>query len=199
MLFRFIIVLACIVVFINGCNSLVSQYFGTHKLRTFTMEDAVKKGVGDSDYLELQKAWASGDYVFVPGKRKTDPSTLLYPLLTQAQLEQVEQGQQVQPHFIAWTQNFPTDCPSRDDCSPRRVADFKGVVRKPGKEFNGAKNLAANKYQLPSQVVYLEVNRAPIAWYWNLSMMVGAVLVAFLLEMRNFRKNKMQPPAEEGQ
>lgn len=188
MLFRVLTVLICIVVFINGCNSVVSRYFGTHKLRSFTMEQALTEGIGDADFIELSDAYPSGDFVFVPGKRSNDPGIIIFPLLSQAQLAQLDQGQQVKPRVIAWTEDFNPDCVKQGNCMPRGARIYKGIVRNLSKEKNKTSQLPANKFALPSYVVYMETGREPIAWYWNVAMMVGAVLLAFVIERKNFFK-----------
>lgn len=188
MLFRVLTVLICLVVFINGCNSVVSQHFGTHKLRHFTIDQALTKGIGDSDFIELSGATPSGDFVYVPGKRANNPGIIIFPLLSETQLTQLDQGQQVRPRVIAWTEDFNADCVKQGNCVPRGVQTYKGVIRSLSKEKNKTGQLPAGKYALPEYVIYMEVNREPIAWYWNVAMMAGSVLLAFIVERRNFFK-----------
>lgn len=190
MLFRLLTVLICLVVFINGCNSVVSQYFGTHKLRNFTIQQALNKGIGDSDFIELTGASPTGDFVFVPGKRANDPGIIIFPLLSEEQLAQLDQGQQVRPRVIAWTEDFNPDCVKQGNCVPRGVQTYKGIIRNLSKEKNKTSQLPAAKYALPKYVIYMETNREPIAWYWNVAMMVGAVLLAFIVERKNFFKRR---------
>ncbi len=188
MLFRIITVLACIVVFINGCNSLISLQFGTHKLRAYTMEEALRNGIGDADYIELKDAWTTGDYVYVQGKRKTDKPIIIFPLVSSEQLAQLEQGQTVQPRFIGWTEKFSPQCVGDANCAPRLQGSFKGIIRDLSKEKDRTMQLSTTKFTLPADPVFLETGRAPLAWYWNLAMMVGAFLVAFILERKQFLK-----------
>lgn len=190
MLFRFIIVLGCIVLFINGCNSLISQNFGTHKLRSFTMEQVVSDNIGDADFIEVTNAWQSGDYLHAPGTRKYDKDIVLYPLLDRAQLTALDSGQIVQPAIVVWTQEFQWDCPQKNNCIDRKEVTMKGVVREIPNEAYRSTALPASKFQLPDDVVFVEVGKAPIEWYWNLSMMLGAVLIAFLLERASFKRTK---------
>ena len=56
MLLRYLILFGGIVMMITGCNSLISQQFGTHQLRTVNMQDAVANGLGDADFIELDGA-----------------------------------------------------------------------------------------------------------------------------------------------
>jgi len=188
MLFRIITVLVCIVVFINGCNSLISLQFGTHKLRAYTMEEALTKGIGDADYIELRDAWTTGDYVYVSGKRKTDKPIIIFPLVSSAQLAQIDQGQTVQPRFIGWTEKFPAICVDNANCAPRLQGSFKGIIRDLSKEKDRTVQLSAQKFTLPADPIFVETGREPLAWYWNLAMMVAAFLIAFALERKQFLK-----------
>ncbi len=190
MLFRFIVVLGCIVMFINGCNSLISQNFGTHKLRTLSMEQVVRENIGDADYIEVSGAWQSGDYIHAPGGRTSKKPILIYPLLDRAQLTALDSNQVVQPAIVAWTEEFAPDCVEKKNCIERREFTLKGIVRNIPKEKNRSGELPASRYQLPENVIFVEVNKAPIAWYWNLAMMVGAVALAFALELRSFKRTK---------
>ena len=51
--------------------------------------------------------------------------------------------------------------------------------------------LPANKYQLPENVDYIEVGRTPLAWYWNLLTLLGALGVAFFIEYRANRQRQL--------
>ncbi|NUO03772.1 MAG: hypothetical protein HUU01_24425 [Saprospiraceae bacterium] len=190
MLFRFIVVLGCIVLFINGCNSLISQNFGTHKLRTYTMEQVVRDNIGDSDFIEVTGVWQSGDYIHAPGGRTSKKPIVLYPLLDRAQLTALDSNQVVQPAIIAWTEDFSPDCVQQNNCIERKEITLKGIVREIPNEKDRSDQFSAARYKLPENVIFVEVDKAPIEWYWNLAMMVGAVVLAFLLERSSFRKTK---------
>lgn len=190
MLFRFIIVLGCIVLFINGCNSLISQNFGTHKLRTYTMEQVVRENIGDSDFIEVTGAWQSGDYLHAPGKRFSDKPILMYPLLDRAQLAALDSNEVVQPAIVVWTEEFSPDCLQQNNCIERKEFTLKGIVREIPNEKDRSDQLPATRYKLPENVIFVEINKAPIEWYWNLAMMVGAVVLAFVLERASFKKSK---------
>ena len=109
MIFRVIIVILCLTVFINGCNSLISLQFGTHKLRTISIDQVIENGVGDADYLEITGAWQTDDYIYVPGKKPPETAVIIYPLLSEDQVQKVESGQQIAPAVIAWTKQFDRD------------------------------------------------------------------------------------------
>lgn len=193
---RMIAMLFCIVFFINGCNSLISQFFGTHKLRTFSMANAVVEGIGDSDFVELTNVWQSGDYIVVPPRTGADKAVLIFPLLTEKQLAAADAGEKIQPRYIGWTKNFSLDCDAENTCAPRLNRDIKGVVRQMQRQKNKAHMLAANKYELPDNVEYIEVGRHPTAWYWNLLFVIGGFGLAFYIEARANRRRKMAGTAK---
>ncbi len=195
MWFRLIAMLFCIVFFINGCNSLISQFFGTHKLRTFTMDEALEKGIGDADFVELTGAWKSGDYIVVPPRTGADKAILIFPLLSEKQMA-ADAGEKVQPQFIGWTKEFSLDCDIENTCAPRLHGNVLGVVREMQRQKNKAHMLAANKYELSETVNYIEVGREPLAWYWNLLFVAGGIGLAFWIESRANKKRQMAGTAK---
>jgi hypothetical protein len=183
--------LICIVFFITGCNSLISQFFGTHKLRTFTIEEAISTGIGDSDFIALTGAWQTGDYIVVPPRNESDKPILIYPLLSEQQLAEMEKGEQVEPRFIAWTKNFSMECDDNKRCAPKLGINVQGVIRQMRRQKNKAHMLSEKKYILPDHVDYLEIGREPLEWYWNLLMVIGGLGVAFYIEARANRVRKI--------
>jgi len=180
------------VFFITGCNSLVSQLFGTHKLRSFSMEEVLAEGIADADYIEVSGAWQSGDYVVVPKLNASDKPILIYPLLSEAQLQQLEAGQKVRPQIIGWTKNFDPACDDAGTCAPKGPVSIKGVVREMRSAKNQVDALPQDKYTIPELVNYVEVDRAPLAWYWNVLMMVGGLAMAFYIENRASKQRSEQ-------
>lgn len=181
---RLTAILISIVFFINGCNSLISQFFGTHKLRSFTIEQALDKGIGDADYVQLNGAWKPGDYIVVPAKNAADRAVLLFPLLSKAQLAELDAGNVVTPKVIAWTKNFKMECDEDNSCAPRVQVDAVGVVRTMQQDKNKAHLLPAAAYKLAENPNYIEIDRHPLAWYWNLLMLVGGISFAIYVEGR---------------
>jgi hypothetical protein len=176
--------LAGIVFFITGCNSLISQFFGTHKLRTFTAEEVAEKGVGDADFVEISNVWLTGDYLIVPPRTSADRAVLIYPAVTQAQLALIDSGAVVAPLFIAWTRDFDASCDNEQNCIPRQQLSVRGVVREMNPSKNRANLLPAEHYHITGELKYVEAGRAPLPWYWNLLMMVGGIGLAVFYEYR---------------
>jgi len=193
---RLTAMLLCIVFFITGCNSLISQFFGTHKLRVFTMEETITTGVGDSDFVELIGAWQSGDYIVVPPRTDADKAILIYPLLAESQIEALKAGKQVKPRIIAWTKNFSMACDDEKNCVPLMPVAVQGVIREMRQQKNQAHLLPVLKYQLPDNVEYIEVGRQPLAWYWNLLMVLGGLGFAFYIESRANREQQISGKEE---
>lgn len=188
---RIIAILFCVVFLINGCNSLISQFFGTHKLRDFTMNAVLEEGIGDSDYVNIEGAWQSGDYIVVPPRTAADKAVLIFPLLTEEQLAAAESGQVVEPRIICWTKEFSLNCDEENTCAPRAEVAVQGIVREIRRQKNKAHMLASNKYRLPENVDYIEVGRAPLAWYWNLLIVLGALGFAYSIEYRANKQRQM--------
>lgn len=186
---RIIAILFCVVFLINGCNSLISQFFGTHKLRTYSMPDVLTDGLGDSDYVKIDNAWQSGDYIVVPPRTAAEKAVLIFPLLSEEQLAAAEAGKVVEPRIICWTREFSLNCDEENTCAPRAEVSKTGIIREMRRQKNKAHMLSANKYRLPENVDYVEIGREPLAWYWNLLIVLGSLGFAFYIE---YRANKQR-------
>jgi len=177
MLFRIVIVLFSVVAFINGCNSLISRVAGTHKLRQYSMEQVVQEGIGDADYIVAASAWRSGDFVHTPPLKRGYKPVLAYPVLSKSQMDSIEKGIPVHPAIIAWTQRFDNNCVNAGTCAPREEFMLKGITRKIDKERNRVQTLPKERYVISDKVSYLEIEREPLAWYWNLAIMLAALIL----------------------
>lgn len=174
--------MACVLVFVNSCNSLISRVAGTHKLRTFTMEELRYEGLGDADYVEITATTTTSDYIFEPNRNASWPGFVQYPVLSQAQADSLANGNQVTVYLVAWTQRYEEGCVENGNCVTASEGNIKGLVRPLNKRFNKAEELPKNKYQLADTPVYIEVSRKPLDWYWSLLFMILAVAIAFGME-----------------
>ncbi|MCB9291685.1 MAG: hypothetical protein H6559_00925 [Lewinellaceae bacterium] len=190
MIIRMLIILGCVVVFINGCNSLISQHFGTHKLRSYTMEDVQQAGIGDADYIAVGDAWLSGDFVFKAAKSPANPGVIIYPVLSREQFEAKKRGEPVRPDIIAWTTDFPSQCVGAGNCIEAGPAALQGIVRDLPNDRQGQGQLEGKGYRLADDAIYLEHGQAPLAWYWNLLMMIGAAAAAIGVEAYSHRRQR---------
>jgi len=183
MIVRIIIILVCVTFFINGCNSLISQFFGTHKLRTYDVETVEKEGVGDSDYINLSSAQLNGDFVYQESEYPNEPGVIIYPVLTKAQVEEKDNGKIVKPSLIAWTADFHAPCVQSQNCIPKGVQSITGVVRDiPDNQLPGLEKLQKQGYEIGAQVTFVNQGEAPLAWYWNGLIMLGAAAIAVGVE-----------------
>lgn len=191
MIVRIIIVLVCVVFFINGCNSLVSQFFGTHKLRSFSMKEVQQGGIGDADFIDVPDAYLSGEYVHQPSQYEGDPPILLYAVLSAGQLERRQQGEPVAPALIAWTADFHYPCVEAGDCLEAGATYLRGVVREiPDANEGALDKLRGKGYDIAPDVRVVNHGQAPIAWYWNALMMLVPLALALGMEAYYFKKNR---------
>lgn len=192
MLYRFAIILVCVVLFINSCNSLISTQIGTHKLRAYDMATVMSSGVGDADFLEISDATLTGEFVHVPNAEDaTKNGIILYPVLTPAQIDAQKAGQRVQPAILAWTEYFDPGCVARKDCVPTGQHTLRGVTSRP-KKAQDRRDELTGQYDWPDNVIYLEVGRAPMAWHWHLIIMVLTLVTGLILEGSRQKKAKQQ-------
>ncbi len=190
MIFRIIIILVCILIFVNGCNSLISGLAGTHKLRTFSFEETIKEGIGDSDFIEVNGGWSSGEYIFEPHRNASWPGFVQWPVLSRAQMDSLENGQKVMIRMVAWTRKYDKTCLELKNCIQKGEISLKGLVRPLNKRFNKISTLAQEAYIPSKDIIYVEYNRQPLAWYWNLLLMIGAAGLTFSVERWLSRKEK---------
>ena len=190
MIIRIIIILVCVTFFINGCNSLISQFFGSHKLRVSDYELAAKEGIGDADFIELENTYLSGDFVYQESEYPNTPGVIIYPLLTAEQVKKREQGQKVSPSFIAWTADFHAPCVEENNCINSGIKSIKGVVREvPKDRQEGIQKLESLGYDV-GEVNFINDGQEPVLWYWNALTMLIAAGIAVGLEAYYNRKNK---------
>lgn len=185
---RLLIVLAGIVVMINGCNSLISQQFGTHKLRTFTVAEVVGNGLEDADFVRLEDAELTDNYLVGPALRASDEDYHLHAILTPDQMGQYNQGKTVEAGVIGWYKIPYQDCTKNGDCMPPAPVVIQGLVTEPSDKKNPIAQWADQRIILPEKVVYLQLWKEPLAWYWNLLMFVGGLGLALFIEARRHRE-----------
>ena len=190
MLFRIVIVLFSVVAFINGCNSLISRVAGTHKLRQYSMEQVVQEGLGDADYIVATSAWRSGDFVHTPPLKRGYKPVLAFPVLSKTQMDSLEKGMRVHPAVIAWTQRFDGNCVNAGACAPKEEFMLEGITRKIDKERNRVQTLPKERYVISENITQLEIGREPLAWYWNLAIMLAALILGGGTEWYHSRKAK---------
>ncbi len=188
MILRIIIILGCVLFFINGCSSLVSSLVGTHKLRTMSMEDVRQTGLGDADFVAITGTWSSGDYIYEPHRNASWPGFVQWPVLEASQIDSLEKGRSVTVSVYAWTKQYEKDCVEARNCVQKGPVELKGLVRPLNKKFNKMDTFPDQKYIMAEHPVFIEYNRQPLAWYWNLAIMTGAAAVVLLLERWRVRK-----------
>lgn len=180
MLFRLLFVFGSIVLFIGGCNGVISKNFGTHKLRNYTMEQVVLEGIGDADFIAVEQAYLPGDFAYAAPKNGRGKGILQYPV-TLASAEKTIK-------IVAWSRIEDTSCVEQQNCIKKGTTNLKGIIRKIGRERNRIHSFVEKGYSLNEPIIYMEVDRSPLAWYWNLLMMVIAVALFLFLEGRRLNK-----------
>lgn len=190
MIFRIIIILVCVLFFINGCSSLISSIAGTQKLRTYSLEEVRKSGLGDADYVEITGAWSSGEYIFEPHRNASWPGFVQWPVLDKSQFDSLEQGRNVTVSMYAWTKSYEEGCVENGDCVTRGPVTLKGLIRPLNRKFNRMAAFSEKRYTMADHPVFIEYNEKPLAWYWNLTLMAAAASLIILVERWRVNKEK---------
>ena len=187
---RTALLLTCLVFFLNGCNSFISGLAGTHKLRTFTMQEMVMNGVGDADHIELTEAFIPDKYLHIPGKGRSS-GVLFFPVLDADQMVQMKRGEPVKPVLIAWIKDAPSDCIEKGNCIQTGLQTVKGLVLKPKRYEEHIQELFKEESLIKNNLaVVIELDKSPLAWFWSLAMMAGAFVIAFCVEFLNKKKER---------
>ncbi|MEM6770858.1 MAG: hypothetical protein AAF597_09765 [Bacteroidota bacterium] len=191
MILRYLVLFGGIVLMINGCNSLISQQFGTHSLHTMQLEQVVNSGVGDADFLEIPDARVGEALVSSPREGWLDANYVFRPLLTNAQTDAWRNGQVVTAQVIAWYNVDTTNCANRAWCQPPTLATVAGLVAEPPANKHPTADWEAERIALAPEITYLKLGDKPMVWYWNLLMFLGGLLLAALPEARRHRQQQL--------
>lgn len=153
------------------------------------MEQAVKEGIGDSDFIGLDNACLNGDFVFQESEFPNSPGVIIYPILTVEQKEQRNNGEKVKPAFIAWSADFHSPCVGENNCIAPQLATVMGVVREvPQDRQIGIKKLDDKGYIGLEEATFINHDETPLPWYWNTLMMLVPAMIAVGMEAFYNRK-----------
>lgn len=188
MVLRYLVLFVGVVFMINGCNSLISQQFGTHRLRTLSFREVVERGVGDADFIEINDVLVGEALVNSPRSSWLDANYVFRPVLTPEQDKAWRSGATVTTQVIAWYNVDTTDCLNRAWCQPPAIPAVRGLVSLPPEDKHPREKWAAERIALPKNPVYLKLGDRPLAWYWNLAMLLGGLLLAAIPEARRHRR-----------
>lgn len=185
-----------LIVMINGCNSLISQHFGTHKLRVIDAATLEVNGLGDADFIRLEGAELGTNYIVGPKLNERGKDYHLHPVFTPAMAAAYAAGETVEPLAIAWFKIPYPDCVKNGDCIPEMDAGLQGLVANPGKKQHPMEAWAAQRIRLAPKVVYIQLGERPLAWYWNLLLFLGGISLALGTEsFWQKRKRRLQQKA----
>jgi hypothetical protein len=179
---RLSIVLLGIVVMINGCNSLISQHFGTHKLRSLELETVLETGLADADFVLFEAAELTEDYLVGKALRDSDEDYHLYALLTPKQKEQRNRGERIVVGAVGWFKIPYADCVKNGDCTPPEPFEIQGLITAPTERKNPVEQWELQNMELADEVIYLQLWKEPLSWYWNLLLFLGGLGLAIGVE-----------------
>ncbi len=196
MIFRYLLMFTGIVLMITGCNSLVSQQFGTHRLRTIPLATVESSGVGDADFVEITAAHLGTPLIVGPALRETDKDYVLRPVFSAEQQAAWAAGQTVEVAMVAWTETDDPNCTTPPGCLPASDVPLRGLISEPTEKKNPVSAWATQRIALRPNVVYLQLYEQPMAWYWNLLLLLGGLGLAIIPEALRFQKRSanLSPP-----
>ncbi len=174
MYLRFFIGLLCVVLFINGCSSLLSRVSGTHKLREFGMERVASQGVGDREFLQIKRAWLTEVHALQADKSR---GYLQYPVLSAQQYRQHREGRVIEARVVGWMRLRDTSCLARNDCYAAGAQTLTGMVRPLKKQYRKTEGWEQQGIRLAPKPLFIEIGAKPLDWYWHLAIMAGALVL----------------------
>lgn len=192
MILRYLVLFGGIVLMITGCNSLISQNFGTHRLRTLDVSTATAGGLGDADYVQLTNAIIGEAFIVGPALRSSDKDYVLRPILNSEQATAWKNGATVTTDLIAWTETTDPACIVSPGCLPATTDPVIGLLSEPTSRKNPVTLWSAQRIELASSTSYLQLNEKPMAWYWNLLLLLAGLGLAIVPEARRFAKGKLK-------
>lgn len=178
-----------IVVMITGCNSLISQQFGTHRLRTVSLPAVIEEGLGDADHVRVTGGELASTYIVGEALRESDEDYHLHPILTPEQQQAHAAGDLVEVSLVGWYKLPYSDCLRNGDCLPADPQAI-GLVGEPTEKKNPVAEWERHNLRLAPDVYYLQLWKEPMAWYWNLLLFLGGLGLALGVEaIYHQRKN----------
>ena len=183
---RYLVLFGGIVLMITGCNSLVSQQFGTHRLRTLPAGGATATDVGEADFVRITGVNPAGPTLGGGDADRWGDYVRFVPLLTPAQEAERRANGRVTTGLVGW---FKTTDPARQ--RPAAAAESSavtGLVNPPAARYVSTVDWSAAGVSLAEPVVYVQIGERPLAWYYNLLLMLVGVLLAVVPEFLGARR-----------
>ena len=189
-LFRYLTLFVGIVATINGCNGLISSQYGTHRLRTLTSTDLITNGLGDADFIELTDVVIGSVKVENEAGTFFAPATIQRPLFSPEQERQYRKGATVAPLAILWSKHTAPAASPFTNLETNTTASIRGLITEPPLTVFNISEWNDNRLTVTGATPYIAYNKAPMAWYWNLVIFLGGLVLAVLPEARRFNQNK---------
>lgn len=177
---------------VNGCNSLISQQFGTHSQHEFSLAQLRKDGVGDADFVVLTDATIGAPILNSPRVGWLDANYVYRPLLSAEAMAAWEAGDTVTTYVVGWYNVDTTSCQDPAWCQPKVSEQVYGLVAEPPLhkyplEEWGTQRIAPAP---AAETVYVKLGDTPAPWYQNLAIFLGGLLIAIVPEARRFQRGK---------
>jgi hypothetical protein len=90
------------------------------------------------------------------------------------------------------------NCVTSPGCLPAAADPVIGLLSKPTPRKNPVVDWPEQRIGLDTPVSYLQLNEKPMAWYWNLLLLLGGLGLAILPEARRFAKRKTENDVTTG-
>lgn len=137
--------------------------------------------------MRLENLTVSAEYQIGDALHSTDKDIVVFPLLDSNR--DTEESKQV--HFVGWSNVFDPNCHDRKDCYSVETSSAQGLVRPPNpRKTPTDSSWVAMGFELAEDVRYLQINREPMAWYWNLLLFLGGIGLPLAVEARTYKQKQ---------
>lgn len=184
---RLIVIFLGLALFINSCNNLLSQWAGTYKLRTLTIDRATKEGIQDAEYIRLEGVCPGPELQTWEAPRRWRDGIVYFSLKPCSQAA-VQSSYQPDFQYIGWVY-LPKDSADRFYPGlPEGPLVVEGLVRQPPRPSRS--EVSGRMETGKAQPVYLRLDAKPLHWSWHLAGMLVPVLLIGWMERRSFNRNR---------
>lgn len=149
-------------------------------LKSFTIEEMERGGVGSARYVEIKGGFAWGNFVHV-----TDDyghiQKVIYPIVSTETMDDIYSGRKIKVTVLVEDANIDPDCVKTKSCVRTDTITVCGIIEH---DVNMETRNAINKlnddlFALDEHLLILKDGTKPRAWYWNVLMLVVSVSFLF--------------------
>jgi hypothetical protein len=181
---RLVLVFLGLTLFITSCNNLLSQWGGADKLRTLELEDVVRSGIGDANYIQLKGICLGPDLLTWQGSGE---EIVFFPV-DACQRDAASPTESMPYQVVGWTYISEDSVNAYYPRLPAEPISIKGLVRESPRS---SREYVKRKFDSEEKdLIWLRLDARPIHWGWWVAGMIVPALLILGMESRSFKRKK---------